>query len=260
VSGLFQTGAGPLHRLHPLTKLTFSAFAAAWALAGPAYWSATAVFLSLFLIALWGGVGRNWARQNGRLLTPLLLMLFLLHGFFHPQGETVLLTLWRFSLTSEGLAFATLLSNRIAAIVGATLLLLLTTRPAELLTALQQRGFPPALAYIISSTLTLLPQMRAKAGAITQAQQARGLSVTGSIWQRARALPPLLTPLVLGALVESEERAIALEARAFRVPGPKTTRAAPADSARQRRLRGLLLIGIVLLIGWRIWHWLLLTI
>ena len=124
----------------------------------------------------------------------------------------------------------------------------------DLLTALTQRGLPPALAYIISSTLYILPQMQQKATAILQAQQARGLETAGSLWRRARALLPLLAPLVLGALVDSEERAIALESRGFRVRGPKSSLVELPDSPGQRWLRAGLLLGILLLIGWRVWR------
>lgn len=253
-AGLYLPTAGLLHRLHPLTKLTLVLAVLTTALLGPGVWLPTGLFLSVLLLAVWGGVGRVWLGRSGRILLPLILMLFVIHGFFNPNGQTPLLTVWRLTLTREGVAYAFLLGSRLAAIVGATLLLLLTTHPGDLLTALTERGLSPALAYIISSTLYILPQMQAKAVAIMQAQQARGLETEGSVWRRARALLPLLAPLVLGALVDSEERAIALEARAFRVRGPKSSLHVLPDSAGQRGLRIGLLLGVVLLIGWRIWR------
>ena len=251
---LYLSTNGPLHRLHPLTKLTWLLAVLAAALLGPSVWLPLGLFLLPLLLAVWGGVGRVWLRRNGRLLLPLIIMVFVIHGFFNPNGQTPLLTVWRLTLTQEGVAYAFLLSSRLAAIVGVALLLLLTTHPGDLLTALTQRGLPPALAYIISSTLYILPQMQSKATAIMQAQQARGLETEGSLWRRARALLPLLAPLVLGALVDSEERAIALESRGFRVRGPKSSLVELPDSPGQRWLRAGLLLGILLLIGWRVWR------
>ncbi|MFZ1396546.1 MAG: energy-coupling factor transporter transmembrane component T [Candidatus Promineifilaceae bacterium] len=251
---LYLSTNGPLHRLHPLTKLTWLLAVLTAALLGPSVWLPLGLFFVEWLLALWGGVGRSWLGRNGRILLPLILMLFVIHGFFNPNGQTPLLTLWRLTLTQEGVAYAFLLSSRLATIVGAALLLLLTTHPGDLLTALTERGLPPALAYIISSTLYILPQMQSKATAILQAQQARGLETEGSLWRRARALLPLLAPLVLGALVDSEERAIALESRGFRVRGPKSSLVELPDSPGQRWLRAGLLLGILLLIGWRVWR------
>lgn len=256
----YQAGAGFLHRLHPLTKLTLAATVVAATLLALTPWLPPALFAGTLLLAGAGGVLRPWLRGNGRLLLPLLVMLFFIHGFFHPQGATPWLTVWRFTLTQEGVVYAARLGSRLAAIVGAALLLLFTTSPGDLLQALTARGFPPALAYIISSSFTILPQMQARAQAIMQAQQARGLEMSGSLWRRGRALLPLLAPLVLGALVASEERAIALEARAFRVRGPKTSLHTLPDSPRQRGLRAALLLSIVLITGWRVWHWLMLRI
>ncbi|MCB9421159.1 MAG: energy-coupling factor transporter transmembrane protein EcfT [Ardenticatenaceae bacterium] len=251
---LYLSTDGPLHRVHPLTKLTLLLVVLAAALLVPGYWLPIALFLVVLLLAVWGGVGRVWLGRNGRVLLPLIIMLFVIHGFFNPNGQTPLFTVWRFTLTREGVAYAFLLSSRLAAIVGVALLLLLTTHPGDLLTALTQRGLSPALAYIISSTLYILPQMQAKAKAIMQAQQARGLETEGALWRRARALLPLLAPLVLGALVDSEERAIALEARAFRVRGPKSVLHILPDSPGQRGLRMGLWLSVVLLIGWRLWR------
>lgn len=251
---LYLATNGPLHRLHPLTKLTGLFTALTAALLGLSAWLPLGLFFVEWLLALWGGVGRVWLGRNSRILLPLIVMLFVIHGFFNPNGQTPLFTLWRLTLTQEGVAYAFLLSSSLAAIVGAALLLLLTTHPGDLLTALTERGLPPALAYIISSTLYILPQMQSKATAILQAQQARGLETEGSLWRRARALLPLLAPLVLGALVDSEERAIALESRGFRVRGPKSSLVELPDSPGQRWLRTGLLLGILLLIGWRIWR------
>lgn len=254
-TGLYLPAMGRLHWLHPDTKLMLMLAVVAAVLLGPGFWLPTGLFLGEWLLAAWGRIGRDWLVKNVRILFPLIFMLFLIHGFFNPNGQTPLLTAGRFTMTWEGVAYAYLLGSRLAAIVGATLLLLLTTRPGDLLTALMQRGLPPALAYIISSTLYILPQMQAKATAIMQAQQARGLETEGSVVQRARALLPLLAPLVLGALVDSEERAIALEARAFRVRGPKSSLQVLADSRWQRWLRAGLLLAVGLLLGWWVWRW-----
>ena len=254
VATLYLPGGGPLHRLHPLTKLTLSFCLMVVAVGGPGYWMATGVFLfGLLPLALWGGVIRPLLSRTVKIIAPLALMLLLIQGFFHPQAATPLFDLGLFTFSLEGGRFAYLVASRLLAIVAASMLLLLTTHPGRLMAALSQRGVPSTLVYIVSSSLQIIPQMQQKARIIMEAQRARGLETEGSLLRRARALPPLLLPLVLGSLVAAEERALALEARAFRAPGAKTVWRTPPDSARQSWLRRGLLLLTLLLLGGNIW-------
>jgi energy-coupling factor transport system permease protein len=138
-------------------------------------------------------------------------------------------------------------------VVGSFLLLSLTVRPDRLMIALQQRGIPNALTYIILPTIQIIPHFRAKANTILDAQRARGLETEGSLRKRVRALAPLAVPLVLGSIIDIEERAIALEARAFSRHGPKTSLMVLMDSRPQAVVRWLLLAGMVLLMTLGFW-------
>ncbi|MBV9788406.1 MAG: energy-coupling factor transporter transmembrane protein EcfT, partial [Chloroflexi bacterium] len=129
---------------------------------------------------------------------------------------------------------------------------MLTTHPGILMSGLVQKGMPPTLAYVIVTTLQIVPQMRERANLIVDAQRSRGLETQGSLLRRARALFPLIGPLVLGALLDVEERTLALESRAFSAPTPKTSLFELPDPAYERVLRWLILVGIVALIGLRL--------
>jgi len=81
-----------------------------------------------------------------------------------------------------------------------------------------------------------------------EAQRSRGLNTEGGFVARARGVLPVAGPLVLSALTEVENRALALEARAFAAPGKRTVLRAYPDSRAQRLLRwGLVVLTIVLL-------------
>ncbi len=67
---------------------------------------------------------------------------------------------------------------------------------------------------------------------------------------------PLIQPLLLGSIVDIEERAIALEVRAFGRPGPKTSLLVLHDTGGQRLLRWLLILAALAVIGWRLYLWL----
>jgi len=59
---------------------------------------------------------------------------------------------------------------------------------------------------------------------------------------------PLVTPLVLGSLMDLEERAMALEARGFGRQGPRTSYRTLPDSRIQAVSRWLLVVVCVILI------------
>jgi energy-coupling factor transport system permease protein len=68
-----------------------------------------------------------------------------------------------------------------------------------------------------------------------------------------RAMLPLVVPLVLSSIIDIEERAMALEARAFARSGVKTSLLILLDSPRQRIARILLLAAMVAAVVTGIW-------
>ncbi|UCD41223.1 MAG: energy-coupling factor transporter transmembrane protein EcfT, partial [Chloroflexota bacterium] len=125
--------------------------------------------------------------------------------------------------------------------------------PSDLMSDLTRRGVSGNLSYVITSTLQIIPQMQVKAGTIIDAQKSRGLETSGNVINRVRALVPLVGPLVFGSLVEVEERAIAIEARAFTSPLKKTSLREIPDRSGERVARWLFLAIVIVAIGIRLW-------
>jgi energy-coupling factor transport system permease protein len=100
----------------------------------------------------------------------------------------------------------------------------------------------------VVAALQIIPAFQARAQAILDAQRSRGLETEGRLVRRVRALLPLVAPLILGSLMDLEERAIALEARAFTRRGPKTSLLEVPDPVSERVVRWALLALSVLLI------------
>lgn len=232
-----------LHRLHPLTKLLLALFLLVCGLALPGIWVGYMAFAILVApLALWGGVLRPLLRAVLRAVVPFAISLFLIQGFLWPQG-TPILVMGPVSLKLEGLLFAIRSTGRILMVVSSFLLLALTTRPDALALTLSQRGVPKSLTYIVVSTLQIVPRFQTKAATILDAQQSRGLEISGSLRKRVRALLPLIAPLVLSSLVDIEERAMALEARAFSRKGPKTSLLVLHDTPWQQAARWFLALA-----------------
>ena len=176
-----------------------------------------------------------------------------MQALFQPVGETIIFKFWFLDVTQESLLFAFRVAMRITVMISAFTLLLMTTHPSELMSDMTQRGLPGQFAYVIISSLQILPQMQAKAQTIIAAQRSRGLDTERSFLRRAGSLIPLVGPLVFGSLVEVEERAIAIEARGFTSTRPKTFLREVQDTRFDRALRWILIALVIITLILRIW-------
>jgi energy-coupling factor transport system permease protein len=230
-----------LHRLNPLTKLALAGFLLFGAMIVPGQWQTYLIWLVVVVpLAVWGRILSPFLRIALIATLPFAISIFLIQGFLWPGG-TPLVWIGPFSLKAEGWLFTIRFVGRILLINSAFLLIALTTRADHLMRALVEKGLPTMIAYIVLTTIQIAPRFQAKARTILGAQRSRGLETEGGLLRRMRALLPLVIPLVLGSLVDIEERAIALEARAFSRTGTRTSLFDIPDSAAQRVFRWSLL-------------------
>lgn len=242
-----------LHGWHPLTKLLLVLFLLVLGLLLPGVWSTYIVFAVLIVpLAIWGQVLPNVLSGSLKVVLPFAISLVLVQGLFWPGGTPVL-HLGPISFKEEGLFFAARGTGRILVMVSSFLLLTMTTRADELMLALTQKGVPNSITYILLSTIQIVPRFQAKANTILDAQRSRGLETEGNLWVRLKAIVPLVQPLLVGSFVDIEERAIALEVRAFGRAGEKTSLLELHDTTPQRVLRWLLFMATLAVIGWRIY-------
>lgn len=253
---LYVEGDSAIHRLNPLTKLTYTLVALGLLFVWPRWEvSLTVLALAVILLTSAGVVGRFLAITWG-LAAVFLPTLFLIQGLWHPGNATVLFTLGPLQVGREGILFAADLSLRLLAILASSLFLMLTTRPSALVEALVAHGFPPRMGYALQLSLQILPTMAATARRIAVAQQARGIEVGGTLLARARGLLPLLGPLLRVSLVAVQERAMALEVRGFGARGKRTAFAEQADRAWERAARWVLVGGLAAIAAGRLIGWL----
>ena len=242
----------PLHRLNPLTKLTF-----VFAIIIPAFlsmpWLAPVIAIPVIFAVFVGRVQKQYIGLLFKLILPTILFMFIMQSVFLPGGETIIFKIGRFDVALETMQRAFLTVSRIFVMISSFALLLLTTHPSELMSDLTRRGLPPQFAYVIISTLQILPQMQAKAQTIIAAQRSRGLDTESSFFKRVGAVVPLVGPLVFGSLVEVEERAIAIESRGFTSTSTKTSLRDVPDSTMDKIIRWVLVILVILSLVLKIW-------
>lgn len=252
---IYRPGTSWIHRLHPRTKLLAALLAIVAVYTVPTVWLPLGLLLVIGVLAASAGAARPLGRAALFLVLPIGLSVLIIQGIlFPPAGATALVQLGPVAITGEGLLFAAITVGRLAVLACAMLLVLLTTHPADLVSALAERGLPRSLAYVVLVALQIVPDMSARATAILDAQRSRGLETQGGL-RRFTAIVPLLGPLVVGALLDVDERAMAIESRAYTTTGPKTSLRQLHDSTGQKILRLVMILGILALIGSALYRW-----
>jgi energy-coupling factor transport system permease protein len=246
-TGYFVAGSSWLHRRNPLTKLlALGLILLAAFLLPPVVLPVMAVAI---VVAAWtAGLLRPMARAM-RIPALLLFSIVVVNALFFPGATDRLVSLGPLAVTREGLTFGLASAGRVLVAFLASVAFLFTTLADDMLESLISRGASHRIAFVVLSAVQLVPRMRSRAGAILEAQQARGLSLEGSFVRRIRSLVPLIAPVLLGSLVDARERTFALEARGFGARPGRTAYRIVADPPVDRWLRLLIVaaaIGVVL--------------
>ena len=143
------------------------------------------------------------------------------------------------------------MTSKITAIASAIMTFFETTKVKDITYALEHTGTPRKVTFLISSTIQLIPQMSSLSKTITDAQKSRGIETEGGLMTRIKAFVPMLGPLVLSSIQQTEERVLALESRAFSAKGKKT-------SIYVLNKTGLDLVleiaSVIFLIGYVVWR------
>lgn len=159
----------------------------------------------------------------------IIILTMLVNCFFTPG--TPIFTIWKISLTKEGLYRATFMAVRLVILILGSSLLTLTTKPLELTDGLEKLMKPMAkigmpaheIAMMMSIALRFIPTLLEETDKIMKAQQARGVDFEGGkLMDKAKALVPLLVPLFVSAFRIASDLAMAMEARCYHGGGSRT--------------------------------------
>lgn len=162
----------------------------------------------------------------------LFLVLFTaaLNLFFYKEGVPIV-EFWIIKITKEGLLFTVKMMLRLILLVSGTTILTLTTTPMSLTDGLESLMKPlkyikfPVhdIAVIMSLALRLIPTLMEEMDKIILAQKARGANFdTGNIFQKAKAMLPILIPLFVNSFRRADDLALALDARCYNATPNRT--------------------------------------
>jgi energy-coupling factor transport system permease protein len=119
-----------------------------------------------------------------------------------------------------------------------------------------RRGFSPRFGYVFISVFQIIPQMTETMSTITDAQRSRGMETEGNLLVRVKAFIPLIAPVIMSSLINTKERALALEVRGFNSSRKKTFLNDEVKTAADKYLQILFVLMILTAIIGRITIWL----
>lgn len=229
----YYPGDSLFHNLDPRSKIVFMLMITALVVFVDSLWVAGVILLTL--VSLWLLAGLSVAKLR-EITTPMIgLMAFLLlaQAILYP-GDWVLIQPivppaipilgGTGSVTVEGILLAVLLSLRLLAMVIVLPLVSMTT-PVHLFTlGLVRMGLPYRFAYTMTTALNLIPLLQAEANTIADAQKLRAFQVfeKGRFFDKLKAYPSLVTPLIIGAMRRAQLIAVAMDSRAFGATADRT--------------------------------------
>ena len=160
-------------------------------------------------------------------IKPLLFVILFTAVFniFYGKGPSVFPTVsWLSWLKWGGLENAAFMAIRIILLITVTSFLTYTTSPVMLTDAIERLLSPlkkikvPVHEFAMMMTIALrfIPTLVDETEKIINAQKARGADFeTGNIVRRAKALVPIMIPLIVSAFRRAEELADAMECRCY---------------------------------------------
>jgi energy-coupling factor transport system permease protein len=199
-----------MHRLDARTKmaLAFLTVVAILMFEHPV-WLIPITCLSLLQLYI-AGAFRN-LRRIRFILIMMSLSSMILWNFFS-SGVTPLW--WKFEV--ESFLFAVNRTLLIVLVISSGMVLISTTRNEELVLGLIKIGLPYRVGFALSTALRLLPTIGSSIITISQAQRSRGLDLhVKNPLERLRRFLPLLVPVFISTIRNTNTFAMALESKGF---------------------------------------------
>ncbi len=154
----------------------------------------------------------------------ILLLFTVVMNLFLTKGGNVLVNVWIFQITEQGLRTSVFMAVRLIYLIMGSSLMTFTTTPNALTDGLESLLHPlnrlkvpvHEVAMMMSIALRFIPILLEETDKIMKAQTARGADLeSGNLIQRTKAMVPILVPLFVSAFRRANDLAMAMESRCY---------------------------------------------
>ncbi len=223
--GQYYPAESPIHRLDPRAKLILSILYIVCTFLCQTPMAFFALVLSALLLVAISRIPLKIVLRSLRSILFIIAFTAIIN-IFMKKGEHLLTPAsWVIKIYAEGLWSALFMMLRITTlIIGTGIFLTYTTTPIALTDAIEQLLSPlkklkvPVHDFAMMMTIALrfMPTLTEETEKIMNAQKARGADFTsGNLIRRAKALIPILVPLLVSAFNRAFELAAAMECRCY---------------------------------------------
>lgn len=223
----YVRGNTVFHRLDGRTKFLFFLWISIFNYIFYDLYFSLASLAIVLTLALVSRIGKIVLSVISIVAVPILILGIIILGGpvgFPPNKTPLIATIvfgHQIGLFLEGTVYVSIWSTRLAVTITAALLAYLTTHPSDLAAIMLKSRLPYKFAYAFLATVQLIPILTNEISTIYQAQVSRGLNLQANLIQRLKSIVVLMIPLTLGAITQTQTRAIALESRGFSAPVKK---------------------------------------
>ena len=220
--GQYYPSESFVHKLDPRTKILLLIAYIVMVFVAKNFLGLFATLLFLLLIVAVSGVPLGSVLKSIKAVIFLVVFTALLNILFYTPKEGDVHLFW--VVYKEGLIGAGFLALRLIALVMGSSILTLTTTPVSLTDGIESLLKPLSyikvpvhdLALIMSIALRSIPTLANETERIINAQKARGADFdSGNLISRAKALIPVLIPLLISAFRRGDELGDAMDARCY---------------------------------------------
>ncbi len=215
----------PVHELTGTTKLIFFI---AWSVAAMVTYDTRVLLCMLVISAVVFKISAVRIREISVVLGLAAVFLLLNNLFaylFAPEygvglyeSRTVLFTIaGPYTVTLQQLFYHFNMTMKVVCVVPVALLFIACTDPSEFAASLASIGVSYRIGYSVSLALRYIPDVQREYHNISQAQQARGIDLSGKdkLYTRLKNSVAILLPLILSSLSRIETVSNAMELRGF---------------------------------------------
>ena len=220
--GQYFPGNSPIHRMDPRTKLLALILYIVTIFIADGLIPYVICAAGLVAVIRMSRIPLKLILKSLKPIVIIIIFTGALNILYTPGTE--LFRLWIFRVTVEGIRTAITMIVRILLLVASTSLLTYTTSPMALTDGLESLLSPLKKLHVpvhefsmmMSIALRFIPTLIEETDKIMSAQKARGADFeSGNIFQRAKALVPVLVPLFISAFRRADELACAMECRLY---------------------------------------------
>ncbi len=223
--GQYFPGDSFFHKLDPRIKLILSLFYIAIIFLCKNVWSFALILLTTAVFIIISKIPFKIILKGLKPLIFIIAFTAVINLFF-TKGDTPVFEFYFIKIYLEGIMNAALIIVRIIVLLsGVSVILTYTTSPIALTDALERLLSPlkylkvPVHDFAMMMTIALrfIPTLIEETDKIMSAQKARGIDFSsGSVIQRAKALIPVLIPLLVSSFRRASDLAVAMECRCYR--------------------------------------------